>query len=422
MERTLGRSTTGEASVNGIRMAYRWWAGPGPERSSHPPVVLLHGALQSGEGMANLAAHLARRGGVLVPDLRGRGETDQPEGGYDPATMAADVAALVDHLGLDRPVVIGRHHGGVVAYSLAAARADLVRGLVIGDVAPEVTAARAERSVNAVRAFPERFDSLDDAVAFYEGPLGLSPARARHDIPSDLVVETDGSYHWRHNLAVVAKIEHAAAPRSDWDLLRNITCPVLLLRGQRGEVSPELAERMRQALPDCRVQTVLGARHDVFLGPGAEQAFGAINVFLMRLADGRGTSQLNVPFPAPGMDPPAEADGDAIERVIAAINGRDDAVIDALFAADGRFTLHGTDGSVLQGGADVARDALWRLLDAHPDATVSWQQRVDSPARVAAVLAVRSPGVEAPVLLLPTFVDLAGHRVAMMRVFASRPG
>lgn len=419
MERSaMGGSTVGEAQVNGIRMAYRWWPGPGAGRAAHPAAVVLHGVLQSGEGMANLAAHLARRGPVLVPDLRGRGNSDQPGGGYDPATMANDVAALIEHLGLDRPVVIGRLHGGVVAYTLAATRPDIVRGLVIGDSAPEVSPARAERAIGAIRALPQHFPSLDDAIAFYERSLGLSPARARHDIPSDLVEEADGTFRWQHNLAIAAAIESAAAPRSDWDLLRRVDCPVLLLRGQRGEVSPELAERVREAIPGCQVQTVLGARHDVFLGPGAEQSFGAINMFLLRLADGREPAQLGLP--APGLEPPPAAEDGTIERVIAAINGRDDAVVEALFAPDGRFTLYAADGGRTVGGADVARDAFWRLLDAHPGATVVWRQRIESDDRAATVLEVRSPGSAEPSLLLPLFMDIAAGRITAMTIFAVR--
>lgn len=336
---------TGRTETNGIEMAWRMWRGP--RRVTHPPVVLLHGVLQSGEGMTNLAAHLARRGPVLVPDLRGRGDSDQPEDGYDPATMADDVAGLVEALGIERPVVIGRLHGGLVAYHLAARRPDLVRGLVLGDTAPEVSAARAERVLGFVRALPRRFASMDDAIAFYEGPLGLSAARARHDIPSDLVEDGEG-LAWRHNLAIVEKIEAAAAPRSDWEVLERISCPVLLLRGQRGEVSPDTAERFRQSMDACQVQTILGSRHDVFLGPGAEQAFGAIGLFLLRLAgDGLdGGEQMPLPGTAspavsqlalPGEAALLVAEDTVVERMVAAINGRDDWVIESLFAPDGRF-------------------------------------------------------------------------------------
>ncbi|MFM9105910.1 MAG: alpha/beta fold hydrolase [Chloroflexota bacterium] len=203
----------GAAEVNGIRMAYRTWRGP--RRPSHPPVVLLHGLLQSGEGMSNLAAHLARRGPVLVPDLRGRGDTELPASGYDPATMADDVAGLIRATGFGRPVASGRVQGGLVAYPLAARHPEQVSGLVLGDTSPEVSAARAERMLGFIRSLPRTVASFEDALAFYEGPLGLTAARARHYIRSDLREARDG-FAWLHNLDLVERIEAAAAPRSDW--------------------------------------------------------------------------------------------------------------------------------------------------------------------------------------------------------------
>ena len=71
---------------------------------------------------AHLAEQLSLDREVLVPDLRGRGESDRPDDGYDPPTMADDVAELIDRLGIERPALIERLHGGLVAYQLAARR------------------------------------------------------------------------------------------------------------------------------------------------------------------------------------------------------------------------------------------------------------------------------------------------------------
>jgi pimeloyl-ACP methyl ester carboxylesterase len=269
------------ARVNGIEMAYRHWAAPG--QSMHPPVVLLHGVLQTGEGMRHLAEGLALDGEVLVPDLRGRGETEQPASGYDPATMAEDVGCLLQHLGIGRSVLIGRLHGGIIAYHLAARKPELVCGLVLGDATPEVSEERAARVQARVSSLPSEFASLEDAERFYEGGLRLSPARARHDLPSDLERTAEGKYRWRHNLSIVARIEAAAMPRSDWIVLRQVQCPVLVLRGQRGEIRAEIAERMLKTVNNARVQSIVGSGHDVFLGPGAEQTLAAIELFLRGL-------------------------------------------------------------------------------------------------------------------------------------------
>jgi len=430
-------SERGEAMVGGLRLVYQRWPGPaGGHRC--PPVLLLHGLLQRGAGMANLAAHLARHGPVVVPDLRGRGDSDQPPDGYDPATMAGDVAGLIEQLGLDRPVVIGRLHGGLVGYHLAARRPGLVRGLVLGDTAPEVSPARAEAARAVVRALPRRFDSLEAALAFYQGVLGLSAARARHDIPSDLVADGAGGYRWRHNLEVIERIEAAAMPRADWETLAEVTAPVLLLRGQRGEVPPPMAERFRQTVADCRVQTIYGARHDVFLGPGAEQAFGAIDLFLMRLDEGGSpaapSGQLPIPaagaasgaaaaadqVPLPGAEPPpapaASAEGAVvIERIVRAINARDDAAVAALFAPDGRIEQYRPGGKAREGGLAEARAAFWEIFVGLPTGVVAARDVVANAAgdRVAAVLTLRAATGEGSeeAIVAPIFLRLRDGRI-----------
>jgi pimeloyl-ACP methyl ester carboxylesterase len=264
--------------VNGISVAYRHW--PEGAGALHPPVVLLHGLLQNGGGMQHLAEQLSLDGAVLVPDLRGRGRTEQPADGYDPATMADDVAALIEALEFGPAVLIGRLHGGLVAYHLAAKRPDLTCGLILGDANPEISDERAARILAVVSDLPPSFSSREEAEQFYQERLGLSQDRARHDLPSDLVRTDEGQYRWRHNLDVVNRVGTASMPRSDWDVLSRVECPTLILRGQRGEISPQTAERMLATISRARVQSILAAGHDVFLGPGAEQSLAAIQLFL----------------------------------------------------------------------------------------------------------------------------------------------
>lgn len=277
----MSQPRTGYEQVDGVRLAYRHW--PPSSGAQAPPVVLLHGVLQTGEGMRHLAERLSSDREILVPDMRGRGESDRPADGYDPTTMADDVAALIERLDVERPALIGRLHGGLVAYHLAARRPELVSGIVLGDANPDVSEARAAEALNSMAALPTGFASQEDATRFYEQGLGLPPDRARHDIPSDLEARPNGGYRWRHDLDIVRRIEAAAIPRSDWHILAQIECPTLILRGQRGEISRETAERMLSTMPRARAMTIYGASHDVFLGPGSEQTLAAIQLFLYGL-------------------------------------------------------------------------------------------------------------------------------------------
>ncbi|MGI5326100.1 alpha/beta fold hydrolase [Actinomadura nitritigenes] len=83
---------TGRAAVNGTSLHYRT-AGSGPA------VVLLHGVPKTGYHWRHLVPKLTPRYTVVVPDLRGLGDSAHPADGYDSATMSDDVAALMARLG-----------------------------------------------------------------------------------------------------------------------------------------------------------------------------------------------------------------------------------------------------------------------------------------------------------------------------------
>ena len=270
------------AAPDGMRRSWLEWDGPG--RPGACQVVMLHGILQRASPHSHLATYLSRRHRVVMPDLRGRGEAPLPsDAAADPGALAGDVAALIEHLGMERVVLIGRNHGGVVAYHLAAARPDLVHGVVLGDSAPEVSPERAARRMAFIERIPREFASEDEAITFYTDGLGVSVERARHDMPDDME-EHEGRFSWQHDLDAVARVESAAAPRSDWDVLRRVVAPVLILRGQRSRIDDGMALRMQETLPQAEVLTIRGSGPDVFLGPGAEQTRGAIDMFLMRLS------------------------------------------------------------------------------------------------------------------------------------------
>jgi pimeloyl-ACP methyl ester carboxylesterase len=116
----------------GVELAADTWLPP--SRQDLPAFVLVHGLASNARLWDGVAAALAADGhAVVTVDLRGHGRSSKPDGPYDVPTVAADVAALIEGLGLDRPVVAGQSWGGNVAVELAAARPPLVRGVVCVD-------------------------------------------------------------------------------------------------------------------------------------------------------------------------------------------------------------------------------------------------------------------------------------------------
>jgi pimeloyl-ACP methyl ester carboxylesterase len=101
------------ANVNGLKMHYLA-AGKGD------PVILLHGYAQNSHMWRPLMAELAKTHLVIAPDLRGFGDTTRAESGYDKKTMAQDVHALAQSLGIKKAGVVGHDIGLMVAYAYAA--------------------------------------------------------------------------------------------------------------------------------------------------------------------------------------------------------------------------------------------------------------------------------------------------------------
>ncbi|HKW07639.1 MAG TPA: alpha/beta hydrolase [Candidatus Dormibacteraeota bacterium] len=112
------------ANVNGINLYYEI-------HGTGRPLILLHGGLMSGETFGPVLTTLAESHRVVVPDLQGHGRTADIDRPIDIRLMADDIAALIDHLGLDKPDVVGYSLGGGVALQLAAKHPDKVRRLVL---------------------------------------------------------------------------------------------------------------------------------------------------------------------------------------------------------------------------------------------------------------------------------------------------
>jgi pimeloyl-ACP methyl ester carboxylesterase len=115
------------ASVNGIQMHYVI-GGQGN------PVVLLHGWPQTWYEWRHVMPALAKNYTVIVPDLRGLGDSSKPVDGYDGNTTAEDIHQLVIQLGFNNIFLVGHDLGAFVAYSYAAAHPNEVPRLVILDV------------------------------------------------------------------------------------------------------------------------------------------------------------------------------------------------------------------------------------------------------------------------------------------------
>jgi haloacetate dehalogenase len=120
--------------ANGITLSVQ-------EAGQGAPLVLLHGYPQNGMCWSRVAPAFASQNRVIIPDLRGYGQSDAPPDDaahtvYSKRSMAQDIVALMDHLGLERAALLGHDRGARVTYRLALDHPDRISRLGIIEIAP----------------------------------------------------------------------------------------------------------------------------------------------------------------------------------------------------------------------------------------------------------------------------------------------
>ena len=117
-------------TANGVRLHYV------KAGNSQNAIVLLHGSPKTWYEWRLVIPALAQNFTVIAPDLRGFGDSDKPESGYDKKTVAKDIHELVNQLGFSSIYLVGHDIGSTAAYAYASLYANEVKKLVFLDVPP----------------------------------------------------------------------------------------------------------------------------------------------------------------------------------------------------------------------------------------------------------------------------------------------
>jgi len=277
-------------SRDGLNLHYRDYAG----RSDRPPVICLHGLTRNARDFESLAGRLAGDWRVIAPDFRGRGlsDYDPMPTRYMPPTYAADVLQLIDELAIAEAVFVGTSLGGLTTMVVAAFAPQRIAGAVLNDVGPELSAEGLER-IGSYVGKPIVFRDWDDAAGRlsakyrdvhpqYDGEQWLRYAKR-------VARETERGVEFDYDMAVAVpfkSMDPATAAATDaWPLLRALAGrPVLILRGEHSDLlSPAVAERMRDAVPDAELVTVKDVGH----APDFEEpeSIDAVDRLLQRVLD-----------------------------------------------------------------------------------------------------------------------------------------
>jgi haloacetate dehalogenase len=205
-----------------------------------PPVLLLHGAPQTHLSWRLVAPKLAEQYTVVVPDLRGYGDSSKPADGeshvnYSKRAMALDQVEVMRHFGFDRFPVIGHDRGGRVAHRMALDHPTRVAKLAVLDIIPTYYL-YTHVTIEFVQAYFHWFNYLRPAPGpenELKAANDAQKARATSDIQQEyLRTSTDpANIHAMcedYRAGASIDLKHDAA-----DLDHKIACPLLVLWGER---------------------------------------------------------------------------------------------------------------------------------------------------------------------------------------------
>jgi lipase len=219
----------------------------GPPRPAE--ILAIHGLTGHGRRWETLATGQLPEFSVLAPDLIGHGRSTWAA----PWTLDANVAALAELLdaeGGDPVLVVGHSFGGAVALNLAAARPDLVAGLVLLDPAVALDGAWMAEIAEAMLSspdYPDRDEAMADKLSGSWGDVaGRNPDELERDLDEHLIALPNGRLGWRISVP---------ATMSYWS---ELTRPIPLPRSG----TPTTVVSATRTYPPYVTETLIGTLRD----------------------------------------------------------------------------------------------------------------------------------------------------------------
>lgn len=229
---------------------------PAATPSDALPLVIVHGLYGSARNWGVIARRLADLRDVIAVDQRNHGQSPR-NAVHDYPAIAADLAEVIESLG-GKADLLGHSMGGKAAMQLALTRPELIRRLVVADIAPVAYDHDQSRHIHAMRGLDlstvttrgeadrRLAETVDDPAlrAFFLQSLDLKAAPPQ----------------WRLNLDV---LEAEMAKIVGWpETQGQFAGPVLFLTGAESHyVKPEYREKIRQLFPSARFAKIPGAGH-----------------------------------------------------------------------------------------------------------------------------------------------------------------
>lgn len=234
-----------KVEVNGIRLAY-------DRRGKGTPLVLLHGYPLDHHLWDAVAPLLEDTFDLILPDLRGFGESSTVDSFYAMEDYAADIGSLLDRLGIQKAAIAGHSMGGYVALAFVRLFPGRVRGLgLISSQAPADSPERIEgRYKSAAEVAEHGIGSVVETMA------------PKFTVDEKLQAFARASMERQSPAAYIGALKAMAARVDSTQLLSSFLFPVVLVHGTSDQLIPiDRAREVKAALPLAYLVEISGAGH-----------------------------------------------------------------------------------------------------------------------------------------------------------------
>jgi pimeloyl-ACP methyl ester carboxylesterase len=279
-------------SRDGLKLYARDYHSAGADENAKPTLLCMHGLTRNSADFEGICQHLTDKYRLIVVDQRGRGLSayDSEPANYQPTVYVEDMFALLQHLNISSVTLMGTSMGGIMAMMMAAMQPELINGLIINDIGPELNplglariqsyvgkavsisswqdAARASKQTNG-SAFPNftEQDWLEFAQRTYRADTSGNPV-----LDYDPAISTPIKASSGQSLAIDL-----------WPIFEQcIEKPMLLIRGELSDLlATSCVTKMHSLKADLSFVQVPNVGHAPFLDEAI--AVAAIKQFLQTI-------------------------------------------------------------------------------------------------------------------------------------------
>jgi pimeloyl-ACP methyl ester carboxylesterase len=251
-----------QININGIKLAYI-------RQGKGTPLVLLHGYPLDHQLWDEVIPLLKDSFDLIVPDLRGFGESTTVDTPYTMDDIASDIAGLLDHLGVQKTAIVGHSMGGYVALAFARLYPERMNGL--GLVSSQLLADPPDRKEG-------RYKTAADVAE--KGISGVVDA-----MTSKFTSSPEWQAFARKNMeeqrpaAYIGALKAMAERVDSTPLLSSIKYPVVVIHGDADMLIPiDRAREVKVALPQTHLVEVKGVGHVPMLDAPHDTAQGLMQL------------------------------------------------------------------------------------------------------------------------------------------------